>query len=190
MAEKDQKPQEEVQTTAQENNLTLAIDLIESTESELKALLVDKHEVVLLSINTQFRVIKNRLRTLAGMSVEVKHESKLEPIKDFMGADVTKKQTTKAEQKDLTPKELEIKNLTEKADKLQEALPTLTNEVILESYQNDPTPIRLLAKRAGLTDYKDAKIDSAYLDLIRNGFDEQQTAVTAKAKDENALKNQ
>jgi hypothetical protein len=183
MAEKTPKVPEKI-------GAELAIDIIESAQADLQQALADKHEVVLIGINAKFEIMKNQLRMMAGMNVFSENKVDLPPVTEFMGDPIEKKQGKPVETKNLSARELQVKNLTDKADKLQESLDTLKNEQILESYQNDLAPIRLLAKRAGLEDFKEAQINGEYLDLIRNGFKEQEEINAAKDRDKNALNNQ
>lgn len=168
----------------------LAVDILESAQADLQQALADKHEVVLLGFNAKFEIMKNQLRMMAGLNVYSENKVDLPPVTEFMGDPIKQKQGKSIETKNLSPRELEVKNLTDKTDKLQESLGTLKNEQILESYRNDDKPIRLLAKRAGLEDFKDAQITGEYLDLIRNGFKEQKDLQAAKDRDKNALSNQ
>lgn len=181
---KEQKAQE-----SEQNPTLLAIDALESCQEDLKSLLSDKHDVILIGINAKFELMKNQLRMLSGTQVHLNKKLEFKPVTNFMGDDITKKTAKEVKTEDLSPRELEIKNLTDKANQLQEGFDKLDNKSIVESYQNDYAPIRLLAKRAGLDDYKEAKITEAYIDLIRNGFAEQQKIKAAKEKDANALKN-
>lgn len=140
-----------------------------------------------LTAEAQLTRLHSQLQFLVGGSDRVtvvpSASTKLEPITEFMGVPINRAKPVTQSQ--LTPKEQEKALLQEKADRLEESIHTLENENILDSYKNDVLPIRLVAKRAGLEDFKTAEINGTYLDEIRSAM-KSQAEYEAKQREEQA----
>lgn len=161
------------------NSIQQAAKLLDDTRQVVLELLEDK-PMIKNFINNNFNIMLGRLAAVSGGKLAgiIKKKAPLEPVTVFMGEIINRKKPL--EVKDLTPDEAEKANIREKADKLQNNFLNLTNEKILEAWTTDPIVLRLIAKRVGVEDFREAEINDQYITNIRNAMKEQDAVLESK----------
>lgn len=143
---------------------------------------LDMYPMLHLGVDADLRRIHGRCSQVAGQAVVTNRKVAFEPITEFMGDPINRAAAIIPQ--DITPQELEVKILLDKTERLDKSFDTLKNSDILDSYKDDLLPIRLLAKRAGLADYKDVPVNEAFLEEIRVAREDRKKVLALKKKDE------
>lgn len=126
----------------------------------------------LLELNTLFDRITTRLKYI-GAIVEPTAENAAPtfgPITEFMGEKIVR--NTKIAKGDLNPQAAELEAYRAKVQKLYDILPTTNPVSIIKSYTiaEDINVLRAVAKWAGVKDFKERKIDVAFVEEIILGI--------------------
>lgn len=153
-------------------NVRKAVEALTKSKTEVLALLAKDNvgEIVSIGISTKFDQMINSLSFITGDFNPGTPNFSFEPITTFMGEKLETPVVVVAEQ--LEPTKDDTTAYVEKVDALQKNFPALENNKILESYVTltDVLVLRGVAKRAGLEDFREAEINSIYIDKIREGL--------------------
>lgn len=148
-----------------------ALSIIDDAKNDVCELLKD-HDMVKTSMIAKFDIMANQLRMMLGANlpstVGASSKQTFPPVTDFMGDSIKTAKDVTVE--DMNISDLELTLFREKVDQLQADFPQLSNDQILDSYKTQPNVVRGVAKRAGLTEYRTAEINTDTLDLVREGL--------------------
>lgn len=177
-----------MEQTAAQQAFTEALSVLTAARAEIIEILAEDGSTATISLKTGLDRMVNQLNFLTGNKLQtqvIKEEFK--PVTDFMGSPIVRK--LPVDEANLSPKELERQQFIQKVNDLEASIDDRENKDILDSFSSaeDQLVIRGVAKRAGLDDYKTAEINADYLDMIREGLEENADAATAKANDEKKL---
>lgn len=125
-----------------------------------------------LNIDSSLTGLINRVSFLAGVPITVRQSQEFKPITEFMGEDILTPQPIKPA--DLEPTDTEETLYKTKVHTLYDALPTIPIKEILDSYvtTEDQLVLRGVARLAGVTDYKEAPINEAFINETLNRMQE------------------
>lgn len=132
------------------------------SEAKTSVALELKDDPHALRIDTGLTHMVNHLSLLTGNDAEAKSAVKIGNATSIAGEPIAKKETVKAE--DLDPKDDKVAELKEAVDKVYAGFLNDTNSELLKL---DKTVLRGVAKKAGLQDYKDAVLNSKYMDKVK-----------------------
>lgn len=157
-----------------------AYQLVDQTQSQVQQLLSGpEHNRNLLSINTNFRIIKEHLKFMGGIlepqAEQAKTKSRFPPITNFMGKEI-KRANVGVE--DTAPTDDAKSRFLAKVNKLYNEIVGMNPEVIIKSYTqaNDVLVLRGVAIRAGVSDKNDTR------EITKEFVEEIQFAIIEKAE--------
>lgn len=163
-----------------------AFDILKQAKIDVLAVLDDKlHGTVGITVGVGLDNLINRLSHLTGMldNYSMQIQTDFPPITEFMGEKLEFAKDIKAE--DLSPKELEKKRFNEKIDRLEAALPNMSNDLIIEDQET--LVIRGLAKRAGLENFRNGEVDHQFINDIRAQLTSESYQESRKKEQEAAI---
>jgi hypothetical protein len=166
-------------------DIKLAADVINAAKKEvLEILSGPEHASLSLATGPQLDSIVKRLYFMAGATPEVDQApvNQFPPITNFMGEEITYPKMVAVEDFEATATEKDV--FLDKVDRLYKEFTSIPVDGILNSYTlpEDVLVIRGVAKTAGLEDYQDAEINSAFVEKIAKAIAEKD-AETAKQKE-------
>lgn len=121
-------------------------------------------------VDSELTKLINRLAALGGGTMFANDTQTFGPITEFMGEKIFVREGVKEE--DITATLDEKQLFISQVDKMEKLLPSVPAETIATSYTlpDDVTVLRGVAKRAGLDDYEEADINTAYILKIQEGL--------------------
>lgn len=108
--------------------------------------------------------LMNRINGINGGAMVTHGKGELPPLESILGEKVNRPQPVTQEQ--LKPDSIEVAAFTKKRDELYDNFPAENAEVL----KREHAVIKAVAKKAGVLNYKDAKVDNKFIDSIRQAI--------------------
>lgn len=170
---------EQTTPTAIEQVISLLRDAREQSE---KLLTNNSQNALQLAITFDLNKLINRLSFMSGTPIAHNQREVMDfpPVTNFMGEEIVRAEVITEEV--LEPHEDAKKIYVDKVDALEQTLPTMSNEDILNAYTTveNVAVLRGVAKRASVEDYKEKELTVEFVEEIRSGL--QLKATTAKTE--------
>lgn len=151
-------------------NVKQVTKVLTDAKAEILELLPDENDMIRLGLVSGLDRLINRMLFFTGDTLVGETKASFPPITEFMGEPIHKME--QVAEADLDPEHEAKDKFLKKVDDLEINFPGLDSKKILESYKTkeDVMAIRGVAKRAGIEDFKTAKITVEFLEQIRQGL--------------------